>query len=154
MIKKYNYRIIKKHRIYTTSEAAKLLKVHPRTVQNWIRNEGLNAIEPNVRPYLTRGEDLSIFIKRKMLNRKCKLKANQFYCLKCKCAREGKSNKVAVMHTGKQLGDGVEMLSLIAICSKCGKPLRKFWSNKRLSELIKYKMILTNSILNDKKSNL
>lgn len=149
MMKRYNYRIIKIHRIYTTTEAAKLLKVHPRTVQNWIGKEGLKAIEPDAVPYLIRGEDLSNFIKNKMHNKKCKLQANQFYCLKCKCAKESKSNKVNVIHTGKKYGSGNEMLSLIGKCSKCGEPIRKYWSSKRLIELIKYKMILINSNQSD-----
>ncbi len=145
MMKRYNYRIIKIHRIYTTTEAAKLLKVHPRTVQNWILKEGLKVVDPNAIPYLIRGEDLSRFIKNKMHNRKCKLQANQFYCLQCKCARESKSNKVKVIYTGKKYGSGIEMLSLIGNCSKCGETVRKYWSSSRLIELIKAKMILTNS---------
>jgi len=145
MMKKYNYRIIKIHRIYTTTEAAKLLKVHPRTVQNWILKEGLKVVDPNAIPYLIRGEDFSPFIKNKMHKRKCKCEPNEFYCLNCKCARESKSNKVTVVYNNKKYGDKSEMLTLIGICYKCGEPIRKYWSSQRISELIKCKMILTNS---------
>ncbi len=78
---------IKSLRTYTYEVAAQVAGVHVRTVRNWVRNEGLEAMTGQ-RPHLIRGDALIAFQRRRKASAKMPLRQAQFYCLKCRAARD------------------------------------------------------------------
>lgn len=117
---------IKSLHCYTISEAAEITGVCTRTVGNWIK-AGL-PVMGNDRPTLIRGDDLRAFLKAQRASRKTPLALHEFYCLKCRAAREAGGGFAECEATGTRL-------TLTAICATCETILRKPIASRDLSSL-------------------
>lgn len=115
---------MKNRRAYTPAEVAKLLKVKTGSVYRWMK-DGLRPIRASTNPLLIYGEELKHFLSERQQRRKTKLNHNEFYCLKCRVARNG--NNMQLVKTGKKIGkDDHEQLQLIAHCEVCDSVMRRF----------------------------
>lgn len=121
-MKRHPFRLIEKHKTYTTMELAKRLKVHYRTVQQWSK-EGLPYIN-NSKPRLFKGEEIKKYFKNKMQKKKIPLGADEFLCLKCKKAviiQKGSEKR----QYGKNMGKYIHCV-VSGICVNCGSKVNKF----------------------------
>jgi hypothetical protein len=124
MSKKYKLNLIKTRESYNTKTITKLLGVHARTIHDWCQ-EGLKVL--NRKPLLIMGFDLKEFLNNKAADRKHKLLPNEFYCIKCRKAVKGISNKAYIQFTGKTLGrQGLRELIVKGFCEICGTKQNKF----------------------------
>ncbi len=127
MRRKYNPRIIRKHRSYATKEVAALLGVHSRTVQNWVSQEGLTPIEGSANPYLIHGEVLAQFLKKRMQSKKCKLGEGESYCFKCCTGRKSLPSAVVITKTDIKIGSkGKFKKAISGLCEVCGTKINLF----------------------------
>ncbi len=121
MAKRYNTRIIKLNYAYSLKQIADLYKINIRTVRRWIK-EGLLIVE-EIYPYLVKGSELKRFLDNKQQNRKTKLLAGEFYCVKCQQARKPLNNIVSLKYSGKTIGRGIKDFTIQACCEVCGTKL-------------------------------
>lgn len=134
MGKTYNIRLIKHRESYTLKQISETLNVHSRTVQEW-RKEGLKTISTE-KPFLVMGYDLKEFLNKKLNSRKTKLKANQFFCTKCRSAVTSKNNEVHLANLNKAIGNqGFKGLTVKGLCQECGTKLNKFSHEGKLKDL-------------------
>lgn len=135
MNRKYKYHLVKACRTYTIDEVSHLIKVHRRTVGQWIKCGNLSLLNPGNKPYLISGKDLKKFLFTKKNKRKVSLNNNQFYCFKCRTAVLPISNTIVGTITEKVLGSGSKQIILSAKCENCNIKILKFTSTKYLQEL-------------------
>lgn len=129
MARRFNTKLIKKRRTYTTKEIAALFDMNTRSVQQWIAKSGLSPIEGSSNPYLIYGEALYDFICRKQQKRKCSLLADEFYCLKCKRGRNGISTKTTITKTTTRIGNKGKFKEIReSKCEVCGTKLYRFYT--------------------------
>ena len=128
-MRKYNYRLVKTHRIYTIKELSLILGVHVDTIRTWVR-QGLKTVPNTISPILIRGKDLKSFLRERQKKRKCKLEDNQFYCLRCRqtCHSEPENIKAEIHET--LLSDGNHKAVIYGICEMCGSVLQLFSSER------------------------
>lgn len=121
------WRRIKKLRTYTYEEAARKLRVSTRTVQEWVRKRGLRAYTDQ-RPHIIVGEDLIAFLCQRAEIRKVPLCLIQFFCLRCRAAREPAFGMVDydLSRPGA--------VAVMAICAVCETTMKKRISRARLSD--------------------
>lgn len=122
------WRRIKRLWPYTYGEAAAALGVSKRTIQNWVRLGGIVAITDK-RPHLIPGEHIIEFLRNRAEGRKTKLGTVEFYCVKCRCAREP-ANAMVDCDLTKPGG-----ARLVALCGECGTVVNKRFPRGRVSEL-------------------
>ena len=134
MAKKIKYNLIKKRRTYTVAELATIVKCHPRTIQQWIKN-GMEVIDPNSKPYLISGIEAKQFLQRKSKKAKVKLQNDEFYCIKCRTAVTSLLKDTKTRITGKRIGKGGTQAIIEGICQNCNTPLRRFSTVEKISEL-------------------
>ncbi len=130
-----NIRYIRGKRSYTLREISILLKVNIRTTQAWHR-EGLRPIDPDDRPMLFLGADIKKFLTKRRDSHKIKLLPGQFYCPKCRAARNPRPGSVTFTPTGRRIGLDDEQVFIKGICSKCGCRLTRFTTKSRLQATI------------------
>ena len=130
-------RRLKGRRSYTVRELARALCVHRRTVLAW-KKAGLSPIEPGGRPLLFMGGEVKRFLEARRQARKCPLKPDQFFCPRCRSARQARPGSVTVEDTGRRLGKADSSLVVHGLCEKCGCQLRLFTSRKRLNPTWKH----------------
>lgn len=82
----YPLRLIKVNYTYTVEQIADLFGIDIATVRRWIRDDGLQRI-PKMRPYLIHSSALFKFLNKRQKSRKKPCKANEAYCLKCRCTQ-------------------------------------------------------------------
>ncbi len=128
---KYNLRKIKRRRSYTAKEIAGLFGLHPRTVQQWVSRDTLKPIDGSSNPYLIYGEDLAVFLTNKKAKHKCKLQADEFYCLKCHQPRHSIPENISVTETQTKVGREKYKQIRNGICDVCGTKLYRFYTYKK-----------------------
>lgn len=143
MARKYNTRIIRLNYSYTLQEISNLYENHIRTIRTWLK-EGLQIID-GIYPYLVKGRDLKEFISKRQLKQKVKLEPEQFYCTKCKTARNALNNQVKLVYSGKTIGKGVKDFTIQGICEVCGTKVNRFSNENRLDE-VKQNFVITEII--------
>lgn len=94
---------------YTTEQVAKLLNIHIRTVQDWLK-AGLrkNSAE---KPYLIHWSNLVEFLKEKTQRRRVSCDVNELFCVRCKEARKPKNMQIFVRELSK---------NRVLLTGKCG----------------------------------
>ena len=123
----YNPRLIKSRRSYNITEMALLLDVNRKTCQRWIKQDSLKVIEKGVTPLLIMGADLIRFLKEKKERRRCKLKENEFFCMKCHKPVKARAGSEKIVRTGKKIGkNGLEQFKKTGVCEFCNTELNRF----------------------------
>lgn len=140
--KNYNPNRIKSKSSYTVMEVAELYRLHPRTIQAWIK-KGLKVLNPDSSPYLIHGEDVRQFLRIRKKNSTHKLGAGEFYCTKCRCRRKSDPRKLSFKFTDKNLGKEYKQVVLKGNCEVCNNPLYLFSSDRKIDDMIKNGMTFT-----------
>lgn len=109
---------IKSNRNYTYREAANLLGVHVRTIQNWRDAKELPVLD-NQLPHLILGHDLAAFGKKLRTKRKVRTRSDQMFCLGCKAPRTPAFGEVDCILSGAPTGN------LVALCPECASLMFK-----------------------------
>jgi len=125
--RKYNLRLIKATWPYTVQDIAALLGVHKNAVGRWMR-EGLCA-DRQQRPFLIRGDELARFLGSKQTRRKAKCGPTQFYCFKCRAARDASSSRATLQ------SQTAGRVWLKANCDHCGTRMNKVLGAERLHKI-------------------
>lgn len=129
MARRFNTKLIRKRRAYTTKEIAALFSMNTRSVQQWISKSGLSPIEGSLNPYLIDGETLYDFLTQKKQKRKCLLQTDEFYCLKCKCSRNGIASEATITKTETRIGNKGKFKEIReSKCEVCGIKLFRFYT--------------------------
>lgn len=132
MPRRFNIKLIRKRRTYTTKEIAALFGMNTRSVQQWIAKSGLPPIEGSSNPYLIYGATLFDFLTQKKQKRKCSLQADEFYCLKCKRGRNGISTEATITKTETRIGNKGKFKEIReSKCEVCGVKLFRFYTYQR-----------------------
>ena len=132
---KHQYWRIKGRRIYSIREASETLGVHSRTIQNWLK-DGLQVIDPNIRPYLIEGSVLKAFLKNRSTHRKVKLSPYEFYCVHCRRATQSHPVALTYKKTDKRLGkSGVRQYIVQGLCCRCETKVNRFSSETKIEAL-------------------
>lgn len=132
MTRRYNTKLIRKRRTYTTKEIAALFGMHTRSVQQWVAKGRLLPIEGCSIPYLIYGETLFDFLTQKKQKHKCPLLPDEFYCLKCKCARKGILSELAINKTDTRIGNKGKFKEIrTSKCEVCGIKLYRFFTYQK-----------------------
>jgi hypothetical protein len=127
MNRRYNTRLIRKRRTYTTKEIAALFCMQIRSVLRWIANGDLSPIEGSSNPYLIYGEVLYDFLTKKNQKHKCSLQGDEFYCLKCRCGRKGLPAEFSITKTETKVGNKGKFKEIrTSKCEVCGIKLYRF----------------------------
>jgi len=112
---------------YSTSEIAELIRVHPRTVQQWYK-QGLPKIDSK-RPFWVLGSDLKAFLEAKKRSRKHKCRKDEIYCMKCRCPRIPVGRSVSIIVYNPR------QASIKGVCDVCGNEIYRLISIKNISNL-------------------
>lgn len=132
MNRRYNTRLIRRRRTYSTKEIAALFGMHTRSVQHWIAKEGLPTIEGSSIPYFVYGENLAEFLTKKKQKHKCSLGEDEFYCFKCHCARKSIPAALGVRKTEKRVGNKGKLQGVkTGQCEVCGGKLNRFFTYEK-----------------------
>ncbi len=125
--RRYNLRLIKATWPYTVQDIATLLGIHKNAVSRWMR-EGLQA-DRQQRPFLIRGDELARFLDARQKKRRTKCGIAQFYCFKCRAARDASSRRATLQtqRSGK--------VWLKAICDHCGTRMNKVLGLIKLQQI-------------------
>jgi transposase len=127
MTRKYNPRLIKKRHTYTVREIADLLGMHIGSVRRWIVAGNLIPIEGGSVPYLIYGENLVEFLAKKKQKRKCPLQPDEFYCMKCHCARKSTPTDLSIAYTANKIGKHNKYVGIRnGKCEVCGAKMFRF----------------------------
>ncbi len=126
-MKPYNYRLVKKYRIYSIMELSKVLGVHPDTIRSWVK-QGLKIVPETKSPILIKGLDTKNFLMHRSQKRKCKLKENEFFCLRCRKACKSTLENVRIEILESLLSVGNRKAVIYGKCDTCGLELRLFSS--------------------------
>lgn len=116
MAKRHDWRRLRKHRLYTTDEAARALGVCKETLRRWME-QGLPAIR-DAKPYLIRGADLIAFLKRQRVP-KVRCGTGEAYCVACRKASR------PMPGSGSVELDGRGRPFLRGHCFDCGSGMRR-----------------------------
>lgn len=116
MAKRYDWRRLRKHRIYTTDEAARALGVCKETIRRWV-DAGLPAVR-DAKPFLIRGADLIAFL-RKRRTPKVRCSLGEAYCVACRKASR------PMPGSGSVEMDGRGRPFLKGHCDTCGAGMRR-----------------------------
>jgi hypothetical protein len=135
----YNVRLLKAKRSYTMNEISEVFGIHVRTVQSW-RKSGMSPIDPDDRPFLFLGKDIGQFLVNRRNSSKIKLKENEFYCPRCRFARQSFQEKIDIVYTGKRLGLVDELILVKGICVKCQCRLNRFAKKSAIKSSILYQI--------------
>ena len=123
----YNVGQIKATWPYTVQEIAVLFGIHKNAVLRWIK-EGLQ-VNKDQRPFLIRGEELTRFLKARQMGKRCKCKATEFYCFKCRAPRE------AYLGIADIAIESPARLRLKSLSATCSTPINKVQSIRDLAKI-------------------
>jgi len=127
--RRFNPKLIKHSRNYSTQEIANLLNTTVNTVSNWYKI-GLKKIDDK-KPSLVFGKDLINFLRDNKTKRKQRCAPNEFYCCKCKSPRKAWENAVDITYLD------LRRLMISGICEQCGNKINKLAATKNIEELKK-----------------
>lgn len=112
-------------------ELARTLGCHIRTIQTWHRN-GLTPINPGDRPLLFLGEEVRRFDANRRRQRRCALQPSEFYCPRCRAARESKPGNLRIEYDGRRMGHDDEFALIKGKCPICECSLTRFSTRTKL----------------------
>ncbi|MFN4183663.1 MAG: helix-turn-helix domain-containing protein [Hyphomonas sp.] len=116
MARRHDWRRVRKHRLYTTEEAARALGVCKESVRRWM-DRGLPAVR-DAKPFLIRGADLITFLrKRRAPKVRCGL--GEAYCVGCRKASRTMPGSGSVQRDAR----GKPFLK--GHCETCGALMRR-----------------------------
>lgn len=118
-------RMIRVRRSYSVAEIAEVFRVHPQTVRAW-HKAGMKPIEESEKPHLFMGGDIRQFLQKRHSSKRCPLKDDQFYCARCREARQSHPADVQIVNTHRPLGCGKQSIQIKGKCSICGATLNRF----------------------------
>ena len=118
---------IKIHRFYTVIEVSETLRVHPKTVRNWI-HAGLPVVDEK-RPLLIHGVDLKIHLKRRRKADMFKCEVNEMYCFKCK------QPKTPDIKSLEFIAKPAGMAQMTGHCNECGCQANKYVSWRNVNQI-------------------
>ena len=133
-MKKIQYLLIKMYMIYTVGELAKLLGVHKDTVRTWIK-KGLPIVNGSKCPILIRGRDAKQFLQQMSKDRKCPLKDNEFFCVKCRKACSANPSNITIEISDECLSEGNRKAVIYGKC-RCGRQVQRFGSERIVKKWI------------------
>jgi len=116
MAKRIDWRRVRKHRIYTTDETARLLGVCKESVRRWMA-QGLPVIR-DAKPFLIRGADLIAFL-RKRRTPKVRCGMGEAYCVACRKASRPMPGSWSIEFNAR----GRPFLK--GYCNDCGTGMRR-----------------------------
>lgn len=119
---------------YTMRELAGVLRVHVRTAQLW-HKAGLNPINPGERPMLFRGSDVREFLVSLRDQRRCRMRPDEIYCLKCKKASRPEEGSVRQEPTNQRIGRSSSQIIILGTCPRCKCTMRRFSTDKNIVKL-------------------
>ena len=122
-----NIRLIRVRRSYSVTEIAALFKVHQQTVRTW-HKAGMKPIEESEKPLLFLGRDIQQFLQKRRASKRRRLNNDQFYCARCKEARQSHRADVQIINTGRLLGRGKRSIQFRGKCSICSATVYRFGS--------------------------
>lgn len=125
--RRYNLRLIKATWPYTVQDVAALLGVNKNAVGLWMRT-GLQA-DRQQRPFLIRGDELVRFLDARQRKRRTKCGLAQFFCFKCRAARDAAGGQASV----QTLSPGRFMVQ--AVCDHCGTRMNKIPGARKLQQM-------------------
>lgn len=123
----YNTRLIKATWPYSVQEIAELFKVHKNAPLRWLK-EGLRP-NGDGRPYLIRGDELIRFLTVRQQSKKRTCKPSEFFCFKCRVARE------AYLNIADIIIESPSRLRVKALCAVCSTLVSKVQGIKKLPEI-------------------
>jgi hypothetical protein len=126
-MKRINPCRIKINRSYTIVEAARLLRVHKRTVQRWIER-GLPTCD-DARPTLLLGRALKDFLRQQQLDSKQPCQPGQLYCVCCRAPKSPAGQMVDFIPKTPTSG------LLQGICPDCGTLIHRALSTVVLKQM-------------------
>ena len=94
-----------------------MLKTCTHTVLKWVK-DGLKTV-PNTRPYLIHSSDLLAFLETRQAKRKHPCSPTQFFCCRCREAREVAAGSLDTQPTRNR------MMRLTGRCGVCGGKVNK-----------------------------
>ena len=130
MQRKYDYRLIRRHRPYTIASLAKLYQVSPGTVRAWINKHGLEcALTSTERPQILDGKKTKAWMKQWQHSKKQKCRPDEMYCVRCKSPRPIVPDSFVILpsNTNKITAQGD--------CVECGLTLNSFNTRANIDEL-------------------
>lgn len=133
MNRNHNPRLIRGRRSYSLAEIAKIYGIHVHTVHRWTK-EGLPVLCRDTKPYLVMGADVREFLKCSSKKRKQPLRADEFFCARCRKPRKSRPEDQLLKLTGRKLG-AFEQVIIRGKCEICGAKLNRFSSNRELSKI-------------------
>jgi hypothetical protein len=119
---------------------------HVRSIQGWIK-KGLPVIDRNSKPYLISGYEAKLFLQQRAESKKTKLKNDEFYCLKCHQPRTSLPRQLKFELTGKLIGNGQRQIIITGRCPNCLTQIRRFSSDKNITQIIKSAIIKENKLI-------
>ena len=122
-----NYKLVRKHHIYTRAEISRLFDVHPRTISAWIK-AGLIPLNPGGNPLYFQGVVLKEFLKSRQERHRISLKKDEMLCLKCRAGVLPVSGSLKIVNTGRRLGNGHWSILFQGICPLCGSKINRLGS--------------------------
>jgi hypothetical protein len=123
----YNVGRIKATWPYSVQEIAELFGIHKNAVLRWIK-DGLQA-NKDQRPFLIRGEELIRFLNARQTRKRCKCKATEFYCFRCRAPRE------AYLGIADIAIESPTRLRVRSLCAMCSTPINKVQSIRDLAKI-------------------
>ena len=126
-MKRFNARRVKTHRNYTVPEAARLLRVHKKTIQRWIK-KGLPICDDR-RPILILGRDLREFLQRQRAADKRTCQVGELYCVRCRAPKVPAGGMVDFIRTTPSAG------YLQGICRDCGTLINRAVNTVKLKSV-------------------
>jgi hypothetical protein len=138
MKRKYKYQLIKSNYTYTITELAELLNAHPRTIQAFIRLEGLKVIDKNANKFLIKGRDAKEFLEKRIKTQRTKLEFYQFNCMKCRKSVESVPKEIKFIQINKKLGENAMKVDIRGVCVHCGCKLYRLSSDVKCKQLKAY----------------
>jgi len=139
----YQTKIIKAWYAYEIDEICDLYskqKLHPQTIHKWTR-AGLKTIDSG-RPTLIFGNDLKVFLQKNNLANKHSLQFHEFFCVKCKEAKNPLKKQI-------NLTQEKSFLRVKSICPDCKIVMNRTYTLQDFSHLKKIFLVSDVLQLND-----
>lgn len=126
--------LIRSCRYYSTGELAELLRVTKGTIRQW-QKEGLEALDPNCKPFLFRGRDAKQYLQARNQRRKRRLRDNEFFCFKCRKPRKSLPSTLSARPLGDpDLANG--KLHVQGKCTHCGTAVNRYMNETGYQRMI------------------